>query len=200
MSKSLGNLVTIRDFLKQHTADALRLFVLSSHYRSPLTYSEEAIDAAERGMERLLQSLAIEPVRGGDRTSGHPFRQRFIEAMDDDFNTPQAIATLFDLVREVNRNHEAGLDVTEAQDTLRELASVLGFSLKGEAGPSPEAVPFIELLVKTREELRRAKQWAIADQLRKDLSELGVVVEDTPKGPVWKWKRTKVVPRSDIIS
>ncbi|MEW6142616.1 MAG: cysteine--tRNA ligase [Chloroflexota bacterium] len=188
MSKSLGNLVTIRELLQQHTADSLRLFVLSSHYRNPLTHNEEALNAAERGMKRIRQALTAQSETGNRRVDSMTFRQKFIEAMDDDFNTPQAVAVLFDLVREINRGHEAKQDVTEAQNTLRELASVLGFSLKGKAGPSLDAVPFIELLAKTREDLRKAKQWALADQLRKELSDRGITIEDTPKGPVWKQK------------
>lgn len=186
MSKSLGNLVTIRELLQQHTADGLRLFVLSSHYRNPLTYSEEALNAAERGMERIRQALAIQPEAGNSQIDSIPFRQKFIEAMDDDFNTPQAAAVIFDLVREINRGYEAKQNITEAQNTLRELAGVLGFSLKSNAGPSLDAVPFIELLVKTRDDLRKAKQWTLADQLRKELADRGIIIEDTPKGSRWK--------------
>lgn len=186
MSKSLGNLVTIRELLRQHTADSLRLFVLSSHYRNPLTFSEEAIDAAERGMERIRQALTIQPETGSSQIIDAPFRQKFIEAMDDDFNTPQAVAVLFDLVREINRGCETKQNVAGARETLRELAGVLGFSLKGKSGPSLDAVPFIELLVKTREDLRKAKQWALADHLRKELAERGIIIEDTPQGSRWK--------------
>jgi cysteinyl-tRNA synthetase len=188
MSKSLGNLVTIRELLQHHTADGLRLFILSSHYRNPLTYSEEALDAAERGMERIRQALAVQPEPGGHPLDSQPFRQEFIKAMDDDFNTPQAIASLFDLVRELNRGVETKQNIAEAQNTLRELASVLGFSLKGKVGPSLDAVPFIELLAKTREDLRKAKQWALADQIRRELADRGVIIEDTPKGPQWKYR------------
>jgi len=119
-----------------------------------------------------------------------PFRDRFVEAMDDDFNTPQAIAVLFELAREINRGQEARRNITTAQEVLRELAGILGFTLKDKKGPLLEAsdVAEIEKLVKEREEHRRNKQWALADSVRQKLLEQGIVLEDTPKGTVWKRK------------
>jgi cysteinyl-tRNA synthetase len=130
MSKSLGNLVTVSDLLKRYTPDAIRLLVLSSHYRSPLTYTEEGLQAAERGVERLRGAARR---RGGDREpsiDASAFHYRFVEAMDDDFNTPQAIAVLFDLCRQVNRGAEEGLSISRAQETLSTLAGVLGLTLR----------------------------------------------------------------------
>jgi cysteinyl-tRNA synthetase len=185
MSKSLGNLVTIRELLSKYTADGLRLFILGSHYRNPLTYSEEALDAAERGIERIRQAASSDS-RSGEPVDPSLFRQKFIEAMDDDFNTPQAVAVLFDLAREINRGREAGQSIEAAKTVLKELAGVIGFSLKGKAGPSLDAIPFIEMLVQLREDMRKAKQWALADQVRKKLADAGITIEDTPKGPTWK--------------
>ncbi|HJX12599.1 MAG TPA: cysteine--tRNA ligase, partial [Dehalococcoidales bacterium] len=110
MSKSLGNLVTIKDALQKYGADALHVFVLSSHYRSPLTYSEEVMEAAARGAERLRQAAGGEKEGRQKGGSADDFCRRFTEAMDDDFNTAQAMAALFDLAREINRAEEAGAD------------------------------------------------------------------------------------------
>jgi len=105
MSKSLGNLITIREALQKYGADAIRIFILSSYYRSPLTYTEEALEAAERGAERLRHVMAINDTSKSSREAlnAEPYQKRFIEAMDDDFNTAQAIATLFDLARAINQ-------------------------------------------------------------------------------------------------
>lgn len=187
MSKSLGNLITVKDALQLYSPDALRLFVLSSHYRSPLTYSEEALRAAENGIERLRQALRYEGTSENSHTlDAKPFRERFIECMDDDFNTAQAVAVLFDLAREINRARSDGVNVSEAQKTLLELAQVLGFTLEEPKRPELNATPLVELLIEIRGELRRAKEWQLADRIRTRLLELGIVVEDTTKGTVWR--------------
>jgi cysteinyl-tRNA synthetase len=193
MSKSLGNLITIRDALKKYSADALRIFILSSYYRSPLTYTEEAIEAAERGADRLRQVVG----GGGNTAPGtkgidvEPYRQRYIEAMDDDFNTAQAIATLFDLAREINRADESGLDARKARETLKELGGILGLTFE-----APEEEPLdaelqerINKLIEERIAARKAKNFQLADDIRRSLGELGITLEDTPQGTVWKRKR-----------
>ncbi len=187
MSKSLGNLITVREALERFSADAIRLFILSSHYRSPLTYTEEELEAAERGVERLRQAVRPQPQGKGAQLDLLPYRQRFTEAMDDDFNTAQALAVLFDLAREINRGKEEGHDVSPAQETLLELSQVLGMTLKEER-PSLDAEPFIDLMVSIRNELRAIKQWELADRIRTALSERGIVLEDTPQGTLWKNK------------
>jgi len=186
MSKSLGNLITVKQALERYSSDAIRLFILGSHYRSPLTYSEETLKAAESGMERLRQATKDGGTAGKTVLDSEPFRRRFIESMDDDFNTAQAIAVLFELAREVNRAREESYDVSEAQSTLAELAGVLGFTLEEMAKPPLDAEPFIEVLIEIRNELRQAKQWQLADIIRSRLAELGIALEDTPKGTVWK--------------
>ena len=154
MSRSLGNLITIREALEKYSADAIRLFVLSSYYRSPLTYSEEALEAAERGAERLLRAAAGRVPRPlGAKLVADTYRERFIEAMDDDFGTAQALAVLFDLARDINRADEAGLDTSKARSTLLELAGVLGLTLIGVEEQTFEA----ELYRKSRPTCKRAE-------------------------------------------
>jgi len=311
MSKSLGNLITIKQALEKYSPDAIRIFVLSSHYRSPLSYSEEALEAAERGTDRLRQAAQGEDE--GDKPdrweSEEYYSQRFIEAMDDDFNTAQALATLFDLARDINRTSEEGYSVVPAQKVLLELANILGLTLKSPEKPSldvellnnlseyihnyiqdiPEALydnfikqmqdyvtrlysnkeiynsltdyinnqyqdiskqwnvtlakqmqdyleqlyknntdynnltdyinnqyqdiskqwnvtlakqmqdyleqlyknntDYNNLLISIRERLREAKEWQLADEIRAKLDELGITLEDTPKGTVPKRKK-----------
>jgi len=251
MSKSLGNLITIREALEKYSADALRIFILGSYYRSPLTYSEETLEAAEKGAERLRQAAS----RTGEGNQEEAqidiedYRNRFIEAMDDDFSTAQALAVLFDLAREINRAAEAGTDISEARDTLVELAGVLGLTLKEAETPiiNPDSIgklvadwesveqnlaaiqtipdevirvdignvvglidrniesikeqlgenvegtlvlanEVIKAQVDLRTHLRAAKQFQLADEIRNKLSELGIALEDTPQGTVWKRK------------
>ena len=190
MSKSLGNLITVKEALERCSPDAVRLFILGSHYRSPLTYSEEALEASETGIERLRQAVRDRVETGREAVLGsEPFKRRFTESMDDDFNAAQAIAVLFELAREINRAREEELDVAEAQDTLAELARVLGFTLEEPAKPPLDAGPFIELLISVRNDLRQAKEWQLADKIRSQLVELGITLEDTSSGT--DWKRTR---------
>ncbi len=192
MSKSLGIFVTLKQALDRFSPDAIRLFILSSHYRSPINFSEEGVAAAEKGVERLRQAAFADSQRGSGDSSGavdtEAFRQRFIEAMDHDFNSPQALAALFDLARDINRTIDHGANSQGAQQTLRELAGVLGFSFE-----KPEvdlaAKPFIDLLISIRTEARKDKQWQMADRVRTSLKDLGVVLEDTPQGTVWKQEK-----------
>jgi cysteinyl-tRNA synthetase len=189
MSKSTGNLVCVEDILDRFGSDSLRLFVLGSHYRGPLAYSEEALEANERGAERLRSALSQKGSgeKGTATLDTEPFRQKFIEFMDNDFDTPQAIAVLFELAREINRGAKQRANIAEAQNTLLELAGILGLTLKGKAQPAPEAEAFISLLASIRDDLRQNQQWQLADKIRKGLADLGVTVEDTPQGTRWKY-------------
>jgi len=209
MSKSLGNLITIKEALEKYSADAIRVFVLSSYYRSPLTYSEEALEAAESGADRLRQAVYGEGKEGAveGRIDTGSYRNNFTEAMDDDFGTPQALATLFDLAREINRADEAGYEPEEARKVLLEMAGVLGLALKPTRKlVKPVGIPsaeefevltvgeidsekYIEDLIRQRDILRQDKQWQKADEIRDKLSELGIDLEDTPRGTVWRRKR-----------
>jgi cysteinyl-tRNA synthetase len=184
MSKSLGNIVTMREGIDRYGPDGVRIFVLGSYYRGPLTYSEEALESAKSGAERLRTAVEAVETGGADPVDATPFRERFVAAMDDDLNTAQALAALFDLARDVNRGRDARRGISGAQSVLRELAGVLGLQLKG-AEPIA-AAPFIELLISLRKELREQKQYALADRLRAGLGELGIVLEDGPAGTTWK--------------
>ncbi|MGI9252658.1 MAG: DALR domain-containing protein, partial [Thermomicrobiales bacterium] len=202
MSKSLGNFVRLRDILDRGLGPAFRLMVLQGHYRAPLTYSEEGLIAAERGLERLR--LAADPnaaisdaeddAGGGENLADLATEsdRRFHEGMDDDFNSPIAVSVLFDLARSINRARAAGVDaatVEPARAKLAELAGVLGVDLTPVAGDAGEAGPYIDLLLKVRGELRAAKQWALSDLIRDELASLGITVEDTAGGASWSAKR-----------
>ncbi len=189
MSKSLGNLITIRQVLEKHTSDGVRVFFLTSHYRSPLTYTEEAMDAAEKGADRLRQVAGIAASGGAAAEIDIAgYKTRFSESMDDDFNTPQALSVVFDLARDINRERDAGHDVTQAKQMFGELSAVLGLTLKSSDKGMTDAAPFIELLISTRKDLRQAKQFQLADGIRNKLTELGIALEDTPQGTVWRKK------------
>ncbi len=201
MSKSLGNLITIREALQKYGADAIRIFILSSYYRSPLTYTEEALEAAERGAERLRQAVTRDDAGGkGEALDAMLYRKRFEEAMDDDFNTSQALGLLFDLAREINQAGDAGISITEAQNSLVSLArEVLGLKIPRvfnvklsakiglkatiKATVIPEKVKArVTRLIDERLECRKAKNWQRADEIRNNLSELGVIIEDNKSG------------------
>ncbi len=190
MSKSVGNLVTVKEMLQRFSPDAIRLFILSSHYRNPLLFSDESLENSEKAVERLRVALER---KGADDTSiasldATSFEKRFVEVMDDDFNTAQSLAVVFDLTREINRATEEGMRVSEAQGTLIKLAGLLGLTLKREAKKVSGAEPFIDLLVSVRDDLRREKQWQLADKVRNGLNDAGVIIEDNPEGTIWKYK------------
>jgi cysteinyl-tRNA synthetase len=193
MTRHLGNFVSCEQALERYNPDAIRLFILSSHYRSPITWTEEGIMAADRGLERLraaLRPASVDPGSGGEdlMAAAEEAREKFMEAMDDDFNTARAIAYLFDLARAINQGRDAGVPaeaLTPAQEVLRELVDVLGFTLQEPKGPS-EAEPFIDLLLSLRNDLRAAKEYELADKIRAELAKLGIVVEDGPEGSTWR--------------
>lgn len=191
MSKSIGNLIPTRNVLENGDAGPFRLMVLQTHYRHPLTYTEEGLDAARRGYARL--STALRGFEGTSTAVASPAaedaEQRFRTAMDDDFNTPVAVAVLFDLARLANL---ADGDERQAlQTTLAVLAEVLGLPLLIDLANerTADAAPFIDLLIEVRRDLREARQWALADQIRDRLSALGVSVEDTAQGATWRFDR-----------
>ena len=191
MSKSLGNLVSVEEALQRFSPDAIRLYFLSSHYRSPLSYSDEGCAAMERSLERLRHALGRNGGSTGEPLDAEPYRQQFFEGMDDDLNTPRALAALFDLARDVNRSSDAGHPVASAQESLRDLGSILGLTFaepETRNGTAQEAAPFIDLLLETRAALRQSRQFEQADRIRDGLEQLGVSVEDTPSGPVWQFR------------
>jgi cysteinyl-tRNA synthetase len=173
--------------------------VLQSHYRSPLTYTEESLLAADRGLERL-QSAATVPASGADGSASEASTGEleaaarhadtlFHEAMDDDFDSPRAIAAMFDLGRAINRARDAGVGpdaLSAAQQMLVGLGAVLGLDLCRQHRSLGEAEPFVDLLVQVRDELRTAKQWALADRIRDELADRGIEIADAATGSTWR--------------
>ncbi|EMA4781308.1 cysteine--tRNA ligase [Providencia rettgeri] len=196
MSKSLNNFFTIRDVLEYYDAETVRYFLLSGHYRSQLNYTEENLKQARTALERMYTAL-----RGTDKSAvpagGEEFKARFIEAMNDDFNTPEAYSVLFDMVREVNRLKSEDMSAANGMAAqLRELAGVLGLLeqdpesfLKGGAQTEDDAeVAKIEALIQQRLDARQNKDWAQADAARDELTAMGVVLEDGAAGTTWRRK------------
>lgn len=196
MSKSLNNFFTIRDVLEYYDAETVRYFLLSGHYRSQLNYTEENLKQARTALERLYTAL-----RGTDKSAtpagGEIYKSRFCEAMNDDFNTPEAYSALFDMARELNRLKTENMDAANGMAAqLRELAKVLGLLeqdpetfLQGGAQSEDDAeVAKIEALIKQRNDARQSKDWALADQARDALTAMGIVLEDSSAGTTWRRK------------
>ncbi|WP_311754058.1 cysteine--tRNA ligase [Proteus columbae] len=194
MSKSLNNFFTIRDVLAYYDAETVRYFLLSGHYRSQLNYTEENLKQARTALERLYTSL-----RGTDANAqpvgGEAFEAQFIDAMNDDFNTPEAYSVLFDLAREVNRLKSVDMNAANGlAAVLRKLAKVLGlleqepehFLQSGAKADDADEVEKIELLIQQRNDARKNKDWAAADVARDALTAMGIVLEDGPQGTVWR--------------
>lgn len=197
MSKSLGNFVTIRDFFKDNDPEVLRYMSLSSHYRSPVEYSLEHIEATVGSLERLYTALrGLPEVDESKAVENSEYEKRFKEAMDDDFNTPEALAVIFDLVREINRIK----DVPEEQNKtlvpqvalLKKLAHVLGIlnhspeAFLQRGATSTEEVQEIEKLIQDRDLARKNKNWLDADKIRQTLLSRGIVLEDSSGKTLWR--------------
>ena len=212
MSKSLGNVVNVAEALERWSPDAIRMYVLSSKYRQPNNLTDEAMAAAVSGIERL--TAALRPGDGGRPSSidARATRERFIEAMEDDLGTPQALAALFDLARAINRGRDADEDIEVAQATLHLLAGVLGLTLveraADEASARLDPAPFaklasrlnvvcngkdvastIDALLERRVAARTEKDWSLADTIRMELDALGVTLEDGAGGTRWSVRR-----------
>jgi cysteinyl-tRNA synthetase len=192
MSKSLGNTLLIREIVKRHHPDALRLWLLGTHYRHPVEFSEERLQEAGRALERFHRLfLDVDALSAGPAPTPPedlaPFGARFLAAMDDDFNTPQALAALFDLRTALNERLEragepaARAAVAAGAAELRRLAAALGLFEVGR--PASGAPPEVERLLEERAEARRRRDWARADALREEIFRRGWTVEDTPAGP-----------------
>jgi cysteinyl-tRNA synthetase len=200
MSKSLGNLVTIEDFLSSNEADVLRIMVLNSSYRNPLTFSQEVVEQSKKALERLRSALRSGIAKDGESSPENEAslarqvqltRQGFSDSMDDDFNSAGALGHLFDLVRAINQARDAGVSssaLEQAQHTLLSLSSILGMQLERPSTGAGEASPFVDLLVELRTDLRKQKLWSLSDVIRDRLKELGVVIEDTKEGTHWHWE------------
>ena len=234
MSRSVGNLVSIKEFLANHEPDVLRMMVLNSSYRHPLTYGDEVVEAAARGLERLRSGIrpALPGASGASKSDlaalnklAEDTQTGFIAAMDDDFNTAAVLGLLFELVRQINQARESGANdqqLYDAQSTLRELGGVLGLRLlRQEKQVDPEVFrrivtdlranlakekitdiqmsltndgqemttsQLIDFLVLARDALRARKLWKVSDQIRDQLAEQGVLVEDSAGGSSWRWE------------
>jgi cysteinyl-tRNA synthetase len=200
MSKSLGNFFLIRDVLKRYDPEVIRFFMLRAHYRSPINYSDAQLDESRSGLVRLYTALAqantITVPASQNAAPTAPWTQRFNAAMDDDFNTPEAIAVLFDLATELNRKHAAGeLDSVHAlAECLRSLAGVLSFLERDPAtflqngSPGELDASAIEQQIAARVAAKQAKAFEQADQIRADLLKQGVVLEDK-LGGITEWRR-----------
>ncbi len=184
MSKSLGNFFTIRTVLEKYDAEVVRFFILRAHYRSPLNYSDQHLDDAKSALTRLYTALRGADAVGGAVDWQHPLAVRFKEAMDDDFNTPEALAVLFDLANEANRTRDAG-----SLNLLKGLAGVLGLLQRNPdeflQGGVSEALD-VEGLIRERLTAKKNKNFAQADAIRKQLADAGIVLEDTPQGTTWR--------------
>jgi cysteinyl-tRNA synthetase len=186
MSKSLGNFFTIREVLKKYKAEVVRFFILRAQYRSPLNYSDKHLDDANQALTRLYTALKNVPPAATDIDWASPFAARFKEAMDDDFNTPEAMAVLFDLANEANRSKSA-----EIAGQLKALANVMGLLLDQPSGflqgLAPDSLTVdVEALIKQRMEAKKARDFAEADRIRNELLQLGIILEDNSSGTTWR--------------
>jgi cysteinyl-tRNA synthetase len=193
MSKSLGNFFTVREVLKQYRPEIIRFFILTSHYRSPLNYSDEQLDEALAALTRLYTAM-----RGIDTNTDKidsAYRAAFEQAMNDDFNTPVAIAVLFELTRELNKSKDDLEKTRSLAGTLKSLGEILGILqddpdtfLKGGSYSDGLSENEIEQLISQRIAAKQNKDWATADQIRDQLKTQGIVLEDSPGGTT-SWRR-----------
>ena len=186
MSKSLGNFFTIRDVLQRYDAETVRFFVVRSHYRSPLNYSDVHLDDARAALKRLYTALqAVPPQAAGPIDWSQPHAARFLQAMNEDFGTPEAVAVLFDLASEVNRSKEVGLATL-----LKSLGGVLGLLQQApmdylQSGAALDESAITDLIGQ-RQAAKAAKNFAQADQIRQELLDMGVVLKDSASGTTWE--------------
>ncbi|EPY2279029.1 cysteine--tRNA ligase [Clostridium sporogenes] len=199
MSKSLNNFFTAREILEKYDADVLRMFMLSGHYRTQINFSMELLDSTKAALDRLYNSInnlenLLDEVKNGElrdeeleyKNELQKYKEKYIEKMDDDFNTADAISVIFDLIRDVNTNItiESSKELVKyTLDLIRELGNPLGILQKSTKASLEEE---IEKLIEERQKARKEKKWALADKIRDNLKERGIVLEDTPQGVRWK--------------
>ncbi|WP_392486021.1 cysteine--tRNA ligase [Haloimpatiens sp. FM7315] len=201
MSKSLNNFFTAREVLEMYSKDVIRFFMLSAHYRNQLNFSKDLLESAKSSVERIyntignLESLLLEIKDNNNSKDEKDFevklqsyRDKYVEKMDDDFNTADAISVIFDLVKDINlnlNNNSSKKIVNDALELIRELGSPLGILQDSTKGSLEEK---IEKLIEDRQKARKEKNWALADQIRDELNSRGIILEDTPKGVRWHLK------------
>lgn len=199
MSKSLNNFFTTREILEKYDAEVIRLFMLSAHYRTPLNFSDELLESTKSSnerlynaignLERLLDEVKVDKLTEEEKSyieKMNSYKAKYIEKMDDDFNTADAIAIIFDLIKDVNTNVTVDSSkelVNYSLGLIRELGKPLGILQKSTICNLDDE---IEALVEQRQQARKDKNWALSDKIRDDLKEMGIVLEDTPQGVRWK--------------
>ena len=198
MSKSLGNIISIQEFLQNHSANSFRYLILNSAYRNPIIFSEETLSQAEKAVDRMKG--ALKPANPKTELKDEEavaklnakidqVKEDFIANMDDDFNSAGALGCIFELVREVNTMRDMGASQAQldpAQNQIREFANVFGLVLEEEKSDSGQSADvFIQMLVDLRFELKKQKNWPLADQIRKELGEQGITIEDSKEGSLW---------------
>lgn len=206
MGKSLGNFVTLKDAFTKYNPLTIRFFILTTHYRSPLDFSNEALDAADKGLERLYNTIKnlreqIDSAKDGQIPRGiyeklEQYKKAFLEAMDEDINTPGAIAALFDLSKEVNTLLNSSQEISkkclvDIDNFYQELAgNILGIIPKSfeseQKGEADVLDNVMRVIIDTRNELRKAKHWQLSDFIRNKLSEIGIALDDKPDSTAWK--------------
>jgi cysteinyl-tRNA synthetase len=192
MAKSLGNFLTVREALTRYGAESLRLWILQGHYRQPLVFDEERLALARQARERLRGALRVASpdAEGREPADAEAWRARFAAALDDDLNTPEALAVLFDLVRRVHRDAaEAPVEAARSALLLRRLGARIGlFESEGTSRPRPLSDAEVEERIARRGRAREEKRFDEADALRAGLLEAGVILEDGPQGTRWYWR------------
>lgn len=201
MSKSLNNFFTVRDVAKEYDYEVIRFFMLSVHYRNPINFGKDLMEQAKSGLERMytcLDNLAFLKSKAQDSAMNaqemelanqlNRYKEKFMAAMDDDLNTADAIAALFDMVREINGNITAASNgsvtlIDLAANMMKELGNVLGILQKSRQDSLDSE---IEALIAERQQARKDKNWAAADRIRDQLKEMGIILEDTPQGVKWR--------------
>ena len=197
MSKSIGNIVSIKEFLSKREADVMRMLVLNGTYRAPLLFNDDTLDAAQKNVERLKSALRPASVSASGlspesvlalASASESGKTNFTDSMDSDFNTAGAIAALFEITKAINTARDNGANddqLKSAQGIFREFSSVLGLKLEEKQG-SGDADAFINLLIEVRGKVRKQKLWALSDQIRDKLKELNVTIEDSKDGTTWR--------------
>ncbi len=194
MSKSLGNFFTLREVLKEYAPEVMRYFILASHYRSPLNYSNQNLDSAKAAMERFY--TALRGVEAAEVNNGGDYEQRFRKVMDDDFNTVEAMAVLFDIANALNiaKAEKNGQQAAQLAGQLKYLGAVLGllqddadaFMKGGSSAEDGLSDAAIDVLIEQRSTAKQEKNWGESDRIRDELQAQGVVLEDSAAGTTWR--------------